>query len=274
MTNFGALAILALPGIPERQLRLLLALETVTRDADSWREIETGVLARKARVSVNTAAKARSELAKAGLIEYRPGTGPGHFGRYRLLVDVDGKPPKNAGGVKPPKNAGGVKPPKDAGAVNPPKQAPVSHPNGPQKPTTPNAVTSADASTYLEPLYLESSGLREAPRLNSHAEGGWSRQGDDDDLDYETRPRRSPGLGQCTACGGWFVASKWRGYLNRHSAAIPGRGYVQCPGSDQPPVRPVRCTGCGRTGVALASISGLCSACTRERKQAEGGTWP
>ncbi len=153
MTNFGALAVLALPGIPERQLRVLLALETVTARDGGWRTIETGVLAAQARVSVNTAARARAELAKAGLIEYRPGTGPGHPGGYRLLVDVD----------KPPKNAGAVNPPKNAGAVNPPKPAPASHPNEPRKPTTPNAVTSADASIALEPLALEPSALREAP---------------------------------------------------------------------------------------------------------------
>jgi hypothetical protein len=284
VTNFGALVILALPGIPERQLRLLLALETVTRDADGWRQAETGVLAQLARMSVNTAAKARGEAVKAGLIEYRPGTGPGHPGRYRILLDVD-KPPKNAGAVNPPKNAGGVNPPNDAGPVNPPndagpvnppKPAPVSHPNEPQKPTTPNAVTSADASISLEPLTLESSSLREAPRLDGHAEGARSGQGDDDDFaDYETRPRRSPGLGQCTACGWWFVVAAG-GRINRHETGRPDGSYGTCPGAGQPPARPVRCTGCGRTGLALASLTGLCTACTRERKEAEadGGTWP
>ena len=157
MTNFGALAILALPKLPERQLRFLLALETVTARDGGWREAETGMLADLAHQSVNTAAKARSELAKAGLIEYRPGTGPGHPGTYRILLEVD-KPPKNAARVNPPKNAGGdkqpndagaVNPPNDAGAVNPPKQATVSHPIEPQKPTNPNAVTSANASITL-----------------------------------------------------------------------------------------------------------------------------
>ena len=52
MTNFGALAVLALPGIPERQLRFLLALETVTARDGGWRTTETGVLAAQARQSV------------------------------------------------------------------------------------------------------------------------------------------------------------------------------------------------------------------------------
>lgn len=154
MTNYGTLAILALPKMPERQLRFLAALETVTPREGDWREIETGVLAGQAGESVNTAARARAELVAADLIEYRPGTGPGHPGRYRIRVEVD-KPPKNAGRVKPPKNAGGV---------NPPKQAPVSHPKASEKPTTPNAATSADADIALEPLALEPSSLSRAGR--------------------------------------------------------------------------------------------------------------
>jgi hypothetical protein len=92
VTNFGALAILALPKMPERQLRFLLALETVTARG-SWREAQTELLARQAGLSVRTAIKARAELAKAGMIEYRPGTGPGHPGRYRLPAIV-GEPPR------------------------------------------------------------------------------------------------------------------------------------------------------------------------------------
>ena len=125
-------------------------------------------------------------------------------------------------------------------------------------------------------LTLESSALREAPRLNGRAEGAWSGQPDDDDFpDYETRPRRSPGLGQCTACGEWFVAAA-EGRINRHTGTRPDGSYGTCPGTGQPPVRPVRCTGCGRTGLALASLTGMCSACTRERKEteAEGRAWP
>lgn len=102
------------------------------------------------------------------------------------------------------------------------------------------------------------------PSLNSHAEGTWSGQPGD----YETRPRRSPGLGQCTACGEWFVIAAG-GRINRHNGTRPDGSYGTCPGARQPPARPVRCTGpCGRTELALASLTGMCAACTRERKAA------
>jgi hypothetical protein len=171
VTNYGALAILALPKMPERQLRVLLALETVTRHEGAWRTIETGALARQAGRAVRTVVKARAELAASGRIEYRPGTGPGHPGSYRLLVDVD-KPPANAGRVKPTSDAARVKPSTDVASVS---RAPMLHGSthatrppepvqlGSQKPTTPNAVTSANASIALEPLALESSTLPRAP---------------------------------------------------------------------------------------------------------------
>ena len=65
------------------------------------------------------------------------------------------------------------------------------------------------------------------------------------------------------------------GLINRHKGTRPDGSYGTCPGARQPPVRPVRCTGpCGRTGLALASLSGLCAACTRERKEAEAEAGP
>ena len=77
MTNYGTLAILALPEMPERQLRLLLALETVPADASDARKISAPLLAAKARLSPNTAAKARNELIDRGMITYQAGTGRG-----------------------------------------------------------------------------------------------------------------------------------------------------------------------------------------------------
>ena len=41
MTNYGTCAILALPKMPERRLRFLLALETFTRGEDGRREAGT-----------------------------------------------------------------------------------------------------------------------------------------------------------------------------------------------------------------------------------------
>jgi hypothetical protein len=171
VTNFGTLAILALPKMPERQLRLLLALETVPARSGGWREVKTDVLASQAGPSVRTACKARAELARAGRIEYRPGTGPGHPGRYRLLFET-GKPPKkrssDAARDNPGNNTARDNPGNDTAGDNPGNQAPGSLVNGPQKPTPPNALTSDDPSTALEPLALDTSALRSAasdPRM-------------------------------------------------------------------------------------------------------------
>jgi hypothetical protein len=155
VTNFGALAILGLPKIPERQLRFLLALETVTAREGGWRKIKADVLAAQAGASPNTSARARAELADAGLIEYRRGTGPGHPGSYRIRIDGIDKPPKNAATVNVPKNAATVN------ALNP---AAERSPNGPSNARTPKAATSADASTALEPIALEPSALSRAAR--------------------------------------------------------------------------------------------------------------
>ena len=96
MTNFGTRAILALPKMPERRLRLLLALETFTRGEDGWREAGTGLLASTAGLSVNTAARARRELAKSGVIEYGRGDGRGHLSTYRIKVPPQRCPPSRA----------------------------------------------------------------------------------------------------------------------------------------------------------------------------------
>jgi hypothetical protein len=86
MTNYGIRAILALPWLPERQLRFLLALETFTSGDGGWREAGTALLAQYAGQSVNTTVKARAELVKSGAVEYRPGSGRGHVGSYRTKV--------------------------------------------------------------------------------------------------------------------------------------------------------------------------------------------
>jgi hypothetical protein len=147
VTNFGTLAILALPKMPERQRYLLLALETVTADADGWRPIGIELLARLAGPSVNTAIKARDELAAAGLIEYRRGTGPGHPSVYRLRFDLS----------NPVKDAATVNPVKNAATVNPVKPAAGTVSNAPRNPTSRNAATSGNAIAALEPIALEAS---------------------------------------------------------------------------------------------------------------------
>jgi hypothetical protein len=223
VTNYGTLAVLALPGIPERQLRFLLALETVTAREGGWREIETGVLAAQARQSVRTACKARAETAKAGLIEYRPGTGPGHPGHYRVLIDDLDKPPKNAARDKPGNDAARVNPGNNAARVNPGKRAPGSLANEPRKPGNPNAVTSDDPSIALEPLALDTSALREAasdPRLILRGLGGLDLTDDEIDLITAELQPRHPDLadyllGQIGKDGGKALTAWIRRKLGR-----------------------------------------------------------
>lgn len=84
-SNFAVRAILALPGISERELRVLMVLETVTADKDGWREIGTELLARYARISVKTAARARARLVALDLIEYVRGDGR-RLSAYRFRI--------------------------------------------------------------------------------------------------------------------------------------------------------------------------------------------
>jgi hypothetical protein len=263
VTNYGALAILALPKMPERQLRFLLALETVTRREGGWRTIGTGALARSAGLSVAPVVKARAELAASGRIEYRRGTGPGHPGSYRLLLDVD-KPPANAGRVKPTSDAARVKPTSDASRVKPTSPAPASRLDAPGRPTTPDTVTSGNESIALEPLTLKSSSLR-TTRTGSRGEPAAT---DDDDFDSSARARPGPGYGLCPECRDWQVVKASGGRVGRHDADVGGR-WSRCPGSGRPPVEPVPCVECGRTGVALTGFAGLCHACREAIKAAE-----
>ena len=89
MTNYGARVILAMPKMPERRLRFLLALETLPRREGGWREVKTGKLAEHAGLSVNTTVRARGELVASGAIEYKPGNGQGHVSAYRIKVTND-----------------------------------------------------------------------------------------------------------------------------------------------------------------------------------------
>jgi hypothetical protein len=314
-SNFTVRAILALPGISERELRVLMVLETVTADKDGWREVGAVLLARYARMSVGTAARARGKLAGRGLIEYVRGDGQGHLSAYRLRIpasaaeavrqaaaeetrraarhpkrreggpnagDLEGSPNAgDLGDLEGSPNAGDLEGGPNAGDLEGGHEAPGRWSDTPREGSHRNPATSDDENGVLYPSVLKPLVPRAPARapahardLDGHAEGAWSGQGDDDDFDYETRPRRSPGLGQCTACGGWFLAAAL-GRINRHND--PADWSRTCPGAGQPPVRPVRCTGpCGRTGLALASLTGLCAACTRERKEAEaeGRPWP
>lgn len=86
MSNFDVRAVLALPPMPERQRLVLIALATVSPEADGWRQIGGKLLAGIANLHPDTVKKARPELVKAGLLDYEPGDGRGHYSRYRLNV--------------------------------------------------------------------------------------------------------------------------------------------------------------------------------------------
>jgi hypothetical protein len=149
VTNEAILAILALPGIPGRQLRFLLALGTFARGEHGWRKAGIRLLASKAGLSPTTAAKARGELAKAGVIEFVRGRGHG-LSTYRIrlpgIADYLDADTTNAGTQPSTKNAG-----TRAGqlAYQP---APRSVPTGPDLSTSRNAPASGNAnegsSTY------------------------------------------------------------------------------------------------------------------------------
>jgi hypothetical protein len=184
MTNYGTLAILALPKMPERRLRFLLALETVTCDADGWRKIGTGLLASKAGLSVTTATRARRDLVASGAVEYERGDGKGHLSAYRMKVPHDvvhlpepGKVPSNGddleGGhngddLKGGHNGDDLKGGHNADDLSGPgkvvKQAPQRSSNRPLKGSHRIAATSGNAIGGLEPYGLGSSGLRAARR--------------------------------------------------------------------------------------------------------------
>lgn len=292
-SNNHTRAILRLRGtIPKRQVDLLLALETFTPDDDGWREAGADLIDTETNISPRTAARARGELIAAGWLDYDRGDGRGHVSRYRVrLPHVPKKGRQNADSKGRQNGESRGSQDDDMATFKGRQEDPVKVATEPDKGRHRNPATSGDVIGALKESALKPSAARtrDAPAhppapahprtreaaadLDGHAEGAWSGQPDDDDFDYETRPRRSPGLGQCAVCGGWFLAVAG-GVINRHTGTRPDGSYGTCPGARQPPVRPVRCTGpCGRTGLALASLTGLCSACTRERKEAEAEEW-
>jgi hypothetical protein len=90
VSNYDVRAVLALPPMPERQRLVLIALATVTPEADGWRHIGGKLLAGIANLHPDTVKKARPELIKAGLLDYEAGDGRGHYSRYRLNVPGTG----------------------------------------------------------------------------------------------------------------------------------------------------------------------------------------
>jgi hypothetical protein len=222
VTNFGTRAILALPKMPERRLRVLLALETLPRRGGGWREVKTGKLAEHAGLSVNTAVRARGELVASGAVEYRRGNGHGHVSAYRIKVTND------AGYLHSP-----AKVPNNAGDLERyPDEARKGTQTRPVKVPTGYSPTSQNVSGQLEPSQLEPSQLsRAAPADVIRAVFPGAT---DDEIEIMIKDRtgkgaRSPGAVLAhEARQGILRLPCDRGQGSRHSAACRDGNPGQC----------------------------------------------
>jgi hypothetical protein len=162
VTNYGAIAILAaLPdGAGERQLRVLVAVETFKADSEGWRPAGQILLAKTANVSVSTLQRARRRLIEAKLITYRAGSGRGQLSRYRIdIADLKRKSPsdhlsdKSKGGHLPGQKVVTDKPGKPS--------VPAGHPsqNGQH---APNPALSAKAEALSSPRASTADTIRAA----------------------------------------------------------------------------------------------------------------
>ena len=159
MSNEAVLAILALPdprrpddpegGVPERQLRFLLALSTFTRK-DGWREAGIRLLARKANQSPTTAAKARGELIRAELLDYVRGKGRA-LSRYQIKApgvdDHLAQESASVAGTQAIASVAGTQ----TGTVEY-QPAVRSVPTGPDLSTSPNSSSRANAAGSFKAL--------------------------------------------------------------------------------------------------------------------------
>ena len=241
MTNYGALAILALPKMPYRQRYLLLALETVTSGSDGWRPVGLDLLARSAGLSVRTAVKARDELTKAGFIEWRRGTGREHPSVYRLRFDLSN-------------------PGKNAATVNPGKPGSATLANAPRNPVSRNAASSGNASGALEPIALEPSALSRAARDLGAALAGLGA--DDDEIDEVFAAiKRKPGIRSS-------LAAYMRGVVNGDGGArlldeVRRDHAADDPDDPRPPPKPPWCRECDERTRLIGLPDGRMARCIR-----------
>ena len=127
---------------PERQWRLLTALETITPDADGWRSVGMTLLGEYAGLSQPHLRRARRELAEAGLIEYRTeGATRGMKMWWRILIRPAVRIVKHSGSQSPIMNHSGSQ--SDGPIMN--HQPRDYEPSAPYY-EPPNAPTSDDAS--------------------------------------------------------------------------------------------------------------------------------
>jgi hypothetical protein len=137
--------------IPQRQVDLLLALETFTADEDGWRTVGVDLIAHETGISPRTIAKARGELVAADWLDFARGDGRGHVSGYRTRLPSVPKGSKNAATFKGRKNAATFPAAKGG------KPAPVKVANGPDKGGTRNPAASANANRALKELALKPS---------------------------------------------------------------------------------------------------------------------
>ena len=234
MTNYGTRAILALPKMPERQLRFLLALETFTRNEDGWREAGTALLARTAGLSVKTAVRARAELVKSAAIGYQPGNGRGQVGTYRLKVVINdvhlsepGKVPSDGAHL-----SGAGKVSSDGAHLSEPERYPNERrkgtPTGSKKVPTRNASTSQNAFAALEPLALEPSALTRGRGAAAIIRKSYP-DATDDEIEIMIKDRISHGARSVEAV---LAAEAERGTLRLPCDDGPGRHSAACRDGD------------------------------------------
>jgi hypothetical protein len=159
--NYALRGILAaLPeDAPLRQLRLLVALETVKADAGGWRDVSMTLLADYARISQPTARQARDELATAGLLEYKL-TGRGRHAQLLWRILAPERLPSRVKDRVSPEDQSQVKPLSPSGES--------SAFSG----ETPNALTSGDAApSSSRALERASSSARARAREQLRAAG-------------------------------------------------------------------------------------------------------
>lgn len=85
MTNYRVQQVLALGTMPERQLRLLVALATWMNDQSREVRVAFGTVIKTANISVNTGRKARKELNESGKLAYTEGRGRGNKTVWTVL---------------------------------------------------------------------------------------------------------------------------------------------------------------------------------------------
>jgi hypothetical protein len=150
VTNFGALAILAIPGkVLDSDLRLMIALETVTPDEHGDRKVGMRLLAEKARLPYGTARDALARLAASGRVTCTPGSGRGQFSTFRFTVSLT--PPEKVLDQEPAPSTGKVPGQEPA----PSECEKVLDP--PAKGAGQNALTSGNKNTGLKASGLEDS---------------------------------------------------------------------------------------------------------------------